>query len=197
LDDRGVAPPADIVCCLDILRCLNASTREFAELSQRPNRCQLQAIGFIWRAREAALVFGGVTMHMSNESLLVILFVGLVVGRTNRAGGRFRTHRRSRNRHYWRIHWRLVATSSRYPSWYRNCFPRSSTPPLAPCCFCLWLGFCEAALEAAGAEAGADADGGSNHQRSGPIPPKLDPVSALYGSAFFDAVIERDFNPVL
>jgi hypothetical protein len=51
-------------------------------------------------------------------------------------------------------------------------------------------------LEAAGAEAGADADGGSNHQRSGPIPPKLDPVSALYGSAFFDAVIERDFNPV-
>jgi uncharacterized membrane protein YeaQ/YmgE (transglycosylase-associated protein family) len=80
LDDRGVAPPADIVCCLDILRCLNASTREFAELSQRPNRCQLQAIGFIWRAREAALVFGGVTMHISNESLLVILFVGLVAG---------------------------------------------------------------------------------------------------------------------
>ena len=80
MDDRGVAPPADIVCCLDILRCLNASTREFAELSQRPNRCQLQAIGFIWRAREAALVFGGVTMHISNESLLVILFVGLVAG---------------------------------------------------------------------------------------------------------------------
>jgi hypothetical protein len=28
----------------------------------------------------------------------------------------------------------------------------------------LWLGFCEVALEAAGAEAGADADGGSGRR---------------------------------
>ena len=80
MDDRGVAPPAGIVCCLDILRCLNTSIREFAELSELPNHCQLQTIGLIWRAREAAPVFGDVTMHMSNESLLVILFVGLVAG---------------------------------------------------------------------------------------------------------------------
>jgi hypothetical protein len=32
---------------------------------------------------------------------------------------------------------------------------------LARFCFCFWLGFCGVASEAAGAEAGADADGGS------------------------------------
>ena len=50
-------------------------------------------------------------MHMSNESLLVILFVGLVAGwlagQVVRGAG-FRTYRRSRNRDYRCIHWRLV-----------------------------------------------------------------------------------------
>ena len=41
-------------------------------------------------------------------------------------------------------------------------FPRLSTLPLVPSYFCLCFGFCEAALAAVGAEAGADADGGSD-----------------------------------
>jgi hypothetical protein len=44
-----------------------------------------------------------------------------LVGRTNRPGGWIRTHRRSRYRHYRRVHWRLVAASNRNPSGYRHC----------------------------------------------------------------------------
>jgi hypothetical protein len=36
-------------------------------------------------------------------------------------GGRIRTHRRSGNRHYRRVYWRLVAASNRHPSRYRHC----------------------------------------------------------------------------
>ncbi len=99
-------------------------------------------------------------MHMSNESLLVILFVGLVAGWL---AGQI----------VWGSGFGLIGDlimgiiGAFIGDWLLPrigihlgaLFRRSSTPPSAPSYFCLWCGFCEVA--AALGAAGADADGGS------------------------------------
>ena len=105
-------------------------------------------------------------MHMSNESLLVILFVGLVAG--------WLAGQIVRGTGFELIADLVIGIIGAFiGDWLLpqigihlgTGIARSSTPRLARSCFCLWLGFCEVALEAAGAEVGADADGGSGNWR--------------------------------
>ena len=83
----------------------------------------VRAIGSILTDGRGYAGLGGATVHISNESLLVILLVGLVAGwlagKIVRGVG-IRTHRRSHNRCCRGIHRRLVAASARYPSRHRH-----------------------------------------------------------------------------
>ena len=103
-------------------------------------------------------------MHISNESLLVILVVGLVAG--------WLAGKIVRGAGFGLIgdiaigivgafigDWLLPQIGIHLGT---ELFRQSSTPPLAPFCFCLWFGFYKVV---AVLEAGADADGGSGRAR--------------------------------
>jgi hypothetical protein len=90
-------------------------------------------------------------VYLSNESLLVILLVGLVAGwlagKIVRGAG-------------FGLIGDLCSSAAGCcrnlaSIWVPELSPPSSTPPLAPCCFCSWFGCCAAAAPSAAVGAGA------------------------------------------